>query len=553
MAKASSRRLILHVGQTKAGSTAIQNYLDSQRTALRDVGILFPRSGFEYANPFDPKRTAGHLRLVRAITRSLIDAATDAEGLREADTVILSAENLFLDREDEELSALASFFSEHAVTLVLVARSAAAWLEARYIEDVMSGFHSSVQTFDAFCVDMVERGALDYAARLDHLVALLGAFDVKVINYDAATDGAELITSFLSVTCLPVTDPQLALTLRANIREKEAFLIEGKRRINHCIGALRRTERLDLEARIRAQVPSIVAGFLPERPRRWKSPTCLSPETCRQIAKSNRRLVRDYGLNQPLPDPDPDSDPTPGLAGLLQHRMALPGIDVLTLFGLQTAAALCQETAAAAAVESAAVEGSGRRARRYTPDNLLAEPGIAAAIDVLAGCTVSLHLDSPETALWAACMTGRLPVLLTTEATPLAVSDELGALKLPSDVLCIDAPPAPAQGSASIQLPALVDLLRGRPPQVVFAPGSTPPETLGLLGPLLGPETVLVLTGVTAAYAAAVADKLDLVVKSRESRIILLAKAANAAPVHAPVFEPMLDACPPPANWSLAP
>lgn len=532
------RRLILHVGQTKAGSTAIQNYLDSQRAALRAAAVLFPQTFFLRRNPVEEDRTPGHLGLVKAL-----EAGEGLDGFHEecaqsgCSTLILSIENLFHDQPDKMLSSIGNALSDWRVELVAVLRAFPDWLASRYIEEVVTGYRRGDMVLAEFAEAMIEQGAHDYAARLNHLSGLLNARRTLAINYDAATACDGLVPTFLAVTGLPPTDPALARSIQANVRQKSWFLVESVRRQNHVLRSAKRcmqtATRRQFEAMVRRQAQVIAQDKLPQQPVLAEPEVPLDPETCRQISASNRLLQSMYGLASPLRDPSP----TLGLAGPLQRRQAWPGTDALTLFGLQTAAALCQKNAAAA--KSRAGKGGVSWAGADTPDTQLAETGIGAAIDVLAGVAVSLHLDSPETALWAACMTNRLPILLATSATSLPDSDRLGALRLPSDVVCLNTPLEAALGCAPVLPQVLAYLLNTRPCQVVVAPASTPLDTLALLEPLIGPDTVLILITGIAAQAQAVADMLDLVVRAAEGKIFLLTRVSVGAPDHANVQAPV--------------
>ena len=106
----SASHLILHIGQTKAGSTAIQNYLDSQRNALLSQDILVPDLSSSRSNPFDLERTSGHLKLIRSISRNRKQTDLQLSKLRMHKRVVLSAENIFLDRPNEEIAEISKFF-----------------------------------------------------------------------------------------------------------------------------------------------------------------------------------------------------------------------------------------------------------------------------------------------------------------------------------------------------------------------------------------------------------------------------------------------------------
>lgn len=66
---------------------------------------------------------------------------------------------------------------------------------------------------------MIGSSAHNYAARLEHVVSLLGPAEVRLINYDAKVAGNGIVPAFLAASGLPVTDSALACSIRSNVRE----------------------------------------------------------------------------------------------------------------------------------------------------------------------------------------------------------------------------------------------------------------------------------------------------------------------------------------------
>ena len=59
--------VVLHVGMSKAGSTALQNVLDEHRDALKRRGVLFPSTGSLKNDHADSSRTSGHWELMKRL------------------------------------------------------------------------------------------------------------------------------------------------------------------------------------------------------------------------------------------------------------------------------------------------------------------------------------------------------------------------------------------------------------------------------------------------------------------------------------------------------
>lgn len=298
------RRVIIHVGQTKAGSTSIQNYLDDQREALSAHGVLFPQSMMQRRNPFDQSRTAGHLALLSALASDQAEpfrleiAAGDA-------TVLLSMENLFTDRPDAAITPLGAFFRDWDVTLVAVLRPQADWLRSRHVENVLSGFRASTQPFGPFMRDSLRQGALDYGARLDRLACLTGADRVVTVPFGGG--GGPLIRRFLHALDLPVTDPD-QIDRHDNRRDKSAALIEAVRRLNLATAGMSRDQRLDLEGRLRAEAGGILSAdapaYLPIVPRSIIARCRATNRAMFEAGRTARILPAGRVVPTP-PEPDP--------------------------------------------------------------------------------------------------------------------------------------------------------------------------------------------------------------------------------------------------------
>lgn len=470
--------LVLHVGQTKSGSTAIQNYLDSEREALRERGIWVPKTGFTRANPFQPERTAGHLELVRLLARNDRDEI-DAERDTIPHTVcVVSAENLFSDRPDEELQALREYFSSYDVQIVALMRHTANWLTSRYVEECLSGFSNDIRTFEEFCADCAAAGTLDYAARLDHLKGILSPHSTTVINYDAVLARGDLVETFCDDCGFPVTNPDSAHTIRANEREKYLALVEGKRRLNYIARSLPIKVSLEFEALLRSKIQQVTRRATIDRTVFHRPRPPLSQEACSTIEASNRRLVTEFDL-------DPAFETLQAAPGdPFSHRSKTAGIaDEVVFEGLSLLARLVFR------------EGSSAGSLAQT---WLSRSGAVAIIDVLAKQRNSLHIGDDLSATIAAMFTRRSVAFAPGASTRRSHVDALLALRLPSEIMCVD----------SIHEAAL--LLVKDCPETIFCGGKVDADTILIIAEELGKVPIIVLT----AHDELTADKVARVLSA---------------------------------------
>lgn len=202
------RRLILHLGMHKTGSTHIQHHLLRHAGRLRDAGILVPATGFP--TPGRSGRdgvTRGHQGLVSALRCN--DAAPWQALAREiaeagAGTVILTCENLLFptlpgrERLIGDLADRLAGFKQ--VDLVALARRPDTQAEAFYRERVAGGARSGSGGIGAFLVD--------HGAALTDFPGLFAPFEaafatpVRFADFDALR-GDRLWSGFAALAGLP--------------------------------------------------------------------------------------------------------------------------------------------------------------------------------------------------------------------------------------------------------------------------------------------------------------------------------------------------------------
>ena len=120
------RRLILHPGSPKTGTSSLQNYLYRNRADLRARGILYPETGI----PASKDIAKGHHEIALRLPDGTSGAKPELDDLLEAlarelaaapcDTLILSSEALF---GVERLAALKARIAPETTTAYVALRS----------------------------------------------------------------------------------------------------------------------------------------------------------------------------------------------------------------------------------------------------------------------------------------------------------------------------------------------------------------------------------------------------------------------------------------------
>ncbi|MCA0869713.1 glycosyltransferase [Seohaeicola saemankumensis] len=156
-----ARRLVLHLGLHKTGTTHIQHHLLRHGARLAAQGVLVPATGFDEPGQHPrPGATPGHQGLAAALRRNqtgLFDQLREEIHRNRADTVVLSCENLAfpaLDNRDELVARLAAQLGRFdRVDLLALARRPDSYAEAFYRERVCGGMRRTPGGIGAFLVD----------------------------------------------------------------------------------------------------------------------------------------------------------------------------------------------------------------------------------------------------------------------------------------------------------------------------------------------------------------------------------------------------------------
>lgn len=147
------KRLILHIGCQKTGTTSIQRFLLGSRKALRAEGAIYPRTGRRI--PGGPRRPPAHHALAMLCQGKIADASFARRlkrvfhhEIRGYDTVIISSESF---QRLRDLTLLREFFDDFAdfePQIVCYLREQLAFAVSAFLQAAQ--FRSSFFTFGQF-------------------------------------------------------------------------------------------------------------------------------------------------------------------------------------------------------------------------------------------------------------------------------------------------------------------------------------------------------------------------------------------------------------------
>lgn len=203
----SAKRLVLHLGLHKTGTTYIQHHLLAHRTALQKAGVLIPKTGFDTEIAGRPGALSGHQGLVRALRTD--DARVWRDLHREisrssARTVVISAENMAFPTAPDRDALIARLTAQlgrwGTVSVIAMARRPDAYAEAFWREWVSLGLDAGCRSLPEFLVDQQDN-LTDLRALFAPFEAWSGA-PVSLGDFDISK-GEALWPAFCSLAGLP--------------------------------------------------------------------------------------------------------------------------------------------------------------------------------------------------------------------------------------------------------------------------------------------------------------------------------------------------------------
>lgn len=170
-----AKRVVVHLGYPKTGTSALQEWMEENRFALLEEGIWFPIVGSSRGSGLREGRTAGHAALLWLLSNPAtrgpaIDALANEIALLEkpVQTVFLSSEmplsplfwkNPEGKEKSHQLRKIRSSIPVESVDVMVVARPPLEWVGRYYKEIISNPFNAYAPSFLAFA-RMIKRSKL---------------------------------------------------------------------------------------------------------------------------------------------------------------------------------------------------------------------------------------------------------------------------------------------------------------------------------------------------------------------------------------------------------
>ncbi len=217
------KRLLVHAGLHKTGTTALQNFLASAADDLRQLGVLYPRSGRVQSSHHN---IAWQMRRDRCFVTSsgTIDDLANEVAHFDGDVLLSSEDFETLINEPARFAPLRlhPIFREHEFTLIIYLRNQSSYLESLYLEMLKHGIAQEL-IFLAHRLLLNRQLLLRESAiyfdydKIFHRWMACGWANLIIRNYHQLA-GNSIITDFCSILCPGLPVNASAASLRANVR-----------------------------------------------------------------------------------------------------------------------------------------------------------------------------------------------------------------------------------------------------------------------------------------------------------------------------------------------
>ncbi len=275
------RRLILHIGLEKTGSTAFQAYCTENRARLAASGVIYPGNPACFlklnhaplaASYFSAQEAEALVIAGRRADRAQAIAALKAESAG-AEMTLISAEHLSSRFDPARIRALAADLADYEVSVAVVVRDPVARALSAYATTVASG---RALALAAFVEELLAPGNPYLSSRrtIEAWSQVFGRARMIVVGYREGEDIAPALSRRLM--------PGVALQgggLRRNVSPPAAE-IERQRQANAATGLARRL------ARWRGHARGPALAFTPDQAARIEAHT----------AEDLDWLWREYGV-----------------------------------------------------------------------------------------------------------------------------------------------------------------------------------------------------------------------------------------------------------------
>lgn len=208
------KKLFVHIGMAKTGTSAIQSFMHINRKKLLELGVLYPIAGqfpdhshHELAFAFSPDGYRDNPdRDLNKILGSLKEEIDESD----CSTVVLSSECFSLIAEDKRFI---DFFNGYEIRMIAFVRDPGDYIESWYRQWVKDSAVRYSANFDSFFKKY--KGSLGLMEKVRSWITLTGKGGVVVRDFDRIRREGDICKEFLSILNIKI-DNQFAVIDEVN-------------------------------------------------------------------------------------------------------------------------------------------------------------------------------------------------------------------------------------------------------------------------------------------------------------------------------------------------
>jgi len=209
----------IHIGMTKTGSTALQNFLEANRDNLDDENTIYPSTGIFHEHRNTANRTAGHHGLIDAIKNQdlvLLERFHAEIANKGSKKLILSTENFFHCNAGI-IHNLQSMIGNVPTKIVVYLRRQDWWLESYYAESISGSHNKDSLSFSDFVLQCKAK-LLNYFEILEAWAEAFGTDNIIVRPYNESGSKNDVVGDFCQIAKIDATEGARSVsTHEANI------------------------------------------------------------------------------------------------------------------------------------------------------------------------------------------------------------------------------------------------------------------------------------------------------------------------------------------------
>lgn len=189
------KKIVLHIGANKTGTTSIQNFFSEQEVELREKhGVLYPVAGRVWNAHFKLAWAVGAGKVIDGQEREWVKLRDEIEAST-CNTFVLSSENFILVKDPKSIRFIRDLFPDYEFQIVLYARRQDYWLESLFLQRIKMGFLE--KTFLEFLAQPDQE--LDYEKILFPWNDVFGSESISVIDFDSEAKKKGSVRAFFDI------------------------------------------------------------------------------------------------------------------------------------------------------------------------------------------------------------------------------------------------------------------------------------------------------------------------------------------------------------------